>query len=68
VTARYFFVEETAMFKGRSFSGKLFPAGVRLHPFGKCTLLDSSCCRVCEAEHMVNKREAMKKNNFLMLN
>src|SRR6185369_715837 len=34
VTARYFFEDETAIFNGRSPTGKLRPAGVSDHPFG----------------------------------
>ena len=34
VTAMYFFVDETAMFSGKSPNGKLLPAGVKLQLLG----------------------------------
>ena len=37
VTAINFFEGDTAIFKGRSPRGKLFPTGVKLHPLGNCT-------------------------------
>ena len=42
VTAMYFLELDTAMFKGRSPSGRLVPTGVRLQPLGKWILEVSS--------------------------
>src|SRR4029079_16043564 len=57
VTAKYFLVGETAIFNGRSPSGKLLPTGVRLQPFGNFTAVGKfvfSCDKHCNEDNKTN--------------
>lgn len=64
VTATNFFEEDTAMFKGRSPSGMLLPAGDKLQPLGSKTVevfLPGNCAK--EINEMLSKKA---RNVFLM--
>ena len=58
---------ETAMFNGRSPSGRLLPAGVSAQPLGRCTLRDSSWAALW-ALIPVTRKAARATSNILCIN
>jgi hypothetical protein len=67
VTAINFLDVETAIFNGRSPSGKLLPTGVRLQPLGRPTRFASSSGVVCE-KRLAAKSKAGRRSSFFIKN
>jgi hypothetical protein len=59
VTANNFLLGDTAIFKGKSPNGKLFPTGLRLQPLGNTILdfeMDLASCAKRFIEHAMNSK------------